>query len=242
MKIICVIPARYKSSRFPGKPLVDINGKPMVWWTYNQALKVKDFNSVYIATEDKRIENVCHEYGMNVVMTADNHATGTDRVGEVAEKIKADLYINVQGDEPLIEPEVIAEVIKPFYANPDLQVSNLMSKIDNPIDALNWTVPKVITNRDNIGIFITRSAAPFPKGRLDYSFYKQMGIYGFTPEALHFFCNSPRGKQEEIEDVELLRFIESYYKIQFVEVKTNSVAVDTPEDLEKVNKIFKNNN
>lgn len=212
----------------------------MIWWTYQQASKVDAFDGVYIATDDSRIESVCKEFGMKVIMTADNHETGTDRVGEVAGKISADLYVNVQGDEPLIEPETIAKVIEPFYTNPLLQVSNLMSKIHNPVDALNCTIPKVITNNDNVGIFITRSASPYPKEKLDYYFYKQLGIYAFTPKSLEFFCKSPRGKQEEIEGIELLRFIESYYRIQFVEVETQSVAVDTPSDLIKVREIMEN--
>lgn len=239
MKIVGVIPARYKSSRFEGKPLADICGKPMIWWVYQQAIKVKQFESVYVATEDERIENACEKFGVNVIMTSDEHKTGTDRIGEVARKIKADLYVNIQGDEPMIEPETIIEAIKPFYDNKELQVSNLMTVIKDPVDVVNSTVPKVITNKDGIGIYLTRSAAPYPKGSIDYSYYKQVCVYGFTPEALEFYCNSPRGKVESIEDIEILRFIESGYKVQFIEVDSDTVAVDTPNDLKKVRKIMK---
>ena len=114
MKIIGVIPARYKSSRFPGKPLVDICGKPMIYWVYRQAMKVKEFNEVYIATDDERIRAACDQYGMKVIMTSDKHNTGSDRVAEVAEKTDGDLYVNVQGDEPVINPEMIREVISIF--------------------------------------------------------------------------------------------------------------------------------
>lgn len=238
MKIIGVIPARFKSSRFEGKPLADICGKPMIWWVYQQAIKVKEFEAVYVATEDERIKNACEELGVNVIMTSDEHQTGTDRIGEVARKIKADLYVNIQGDEPMIEPETIVEAIKPFYDNEELQVSNLMTVIQDPVDVVNFTVPKVITNKDGIGIYLTRSAAPYPKGSIDYSYYKQVCVYGFTPEALEFYCNSPRGKVESIEDIEILRFIESGYKVQFIEVDSDTVAVDTPNDLEKVRKIM----
>lgn len=238
MKIIGVIPARFKSSRFEGKPLADICGKPMIWWVYQQAIKVKEFEAVYVATEDERIKSACEELGVNVIMTSDEHKTGTDRIGEVARKIKADLYVNIQGDEPMIEPETIVEAIKPFYDNEELQVSNLMTVIQDPVDVVNFTVPKVITNKDGIGIYLTRSAAPYPKGSIDYSYYKQVCVYGFTPEALEFFCNSPRGKVESIEDIEILRFIESGYKVQFIEVDSDTVAVDTPNDLEKVRKIM----
>ncbi len=238
MKIIGVIPARYKSSRFEGKPLADICGKPMIWWVYQQAIKVKEFEDVYVATEDERIKVACEKLGINVIMTSDEHKTGTDRIGEVARKIKADLYVNIQGDEPMIEPETIVEAIKPFYDNEELQVSNLMTVIKDPVDVVNFTVPKVITNKDGIGIYLTRSAAPYPKGSIDYSYYKQVCVYGFTPEALDFYCNSPRGKVESIEDIEILRFIESGYKVQFIEVDSDTVAVDTPNDLEKVRKIM----
>jgi len=238
MKIIGVIPARYKSSRFEGKPLAVICGKPMIWWVYNQAVKVNEFNAVYVATDDEKIRATCEKYNINVIMTSDEHKTGTDRIGEVARKIPADLYVNIQGDEPMIEPETILEAIKPFFKNSDLQVSNLMTVINDPVDVVNFTIPKVITNNDGIGIYLTRSAAPYPKGNIDYCYYKQVCVYGFKPEALQFYCMSPRGKIESIEDIEILRFIENGYKVQFIEVDSATVAVDTPNDLEKVRKIM----
>jgi 3-deoxy-manno-octulosonate cytidylyltransferase (CMP-KDO synthetase) len=239
MKIVGVIPARYKSSRFEGKPLAIIQGKPMIWWVYQQAIKVKEFQTVYVATEDERIKIACEDLGINVIMTSDQHKTGTDRVGEVAKKIKADLYVNIQGDEPMIESRIIIEAIKPFFNNKELQVSNLMTIIRDHVDILNFTIPKVITNKEGIGIYVTRSAAPYPKGSIDFSFYKQVGVYGFTAQALDFYCSNPRGKLESIEDIEILRFIENGYKVQFIEVNSDTVAVDTPNDLEKVRKKLK---
>lgn len=246
MKIIGVIPARYKSSRFEGKPLADIAGKPMIWWVYNQCKKVDLFTEVYVATDDKRIEKVCKEHSIKVVMTSDKHPTGTDRIGEVAEKIPADLYVNIQGDEPLIEPETIRKAIEPFLTDSTLQISNLMTKIKDPVDVVNFTVPKVITNKENIGIYLTRSTAPYPKGSITYSYYKQVCVYGFKPEALKFYCEYGKkygkAKIEAIEDIEILRFIENGYKIQYIEVDSNTIAVDTKNDLEKVNKYIRDNN
>lgn len=239
MKIIGVIPARYKSTRFPGKPLADICGKPMIWWVYQQAKKVKEFTEIYVATESEKIEDVCVNLGMNVIMTADTHPTGTDRIGEVARRIPADLYVNIQGDEPMIEPETIRQAILPFFSNPDLKISNLMTAITDPVDVVNFTVPKVITNKDNVGIYLTRSTAPYPKGCINYKYYKQVCVYGFKPEALDFYCNSERGKIEKIEDIEILRFIEAGWKVQYIEVNSETVAVDTPNDLKKVNEIMK---
>ncbi len=239
MKIIGVIPARYKSSRFPGKPLADICGKPMIWWVYQQAKKVKEFSEVYVATESEIIKEACEKLNINVVMTADTHPTGTDRVGEVARKIPADLYVNIQGDEPMIEPETIRKAIKPFFENPDLQVSNLMTTIKDPVDVVNFTIPKVIAAKDGRGVYLTRSPAPYPKGSIDYKYYKQVCVYGFTPQALDFYCRSERGKIEKIEDIEILRFIEAGWKVQYIEVESETVAVDTAKDLEKVNRIMK---
>ncbi len=239
MKVIGIIPARYQSSRFPGKPLADIEGKPMIWWVYQQAKKVRDFAEVYVATDSKEILHTCQDLGIIVMMTSDKHKTGTDRIGEVARRIEADLYVNIQGDEPLIEPETIQKAIEPFYDNKELQITNLMTKIKDPVDVVNFTVPKVITNRENIGVYLTRSCAPYPKGKIDYSYYKQVCVYGFKSEALEFYCNSKRGKIEEIEDIEILRFIENGYKVQYVEVESDTVAVDTQNDLERVRQILR---
>ena len=242
MKIIGVIPARYKSSRFPGKPLADICGKPMVWWVYQQCLKVDDFDAVYVATDDEKIYRECKKLDIDVIMTSDKHITGTDRIGEVARKVEADLFVNIQGDEPLIEPETIKAAIRPFYEDINLQITNLMTRINDPVDVVNFTVPKVITNREGIGIYLTRSTAPYPKGKIDYKYYKQVCVYGFRPEALKFYCEYGekygKAKVEEIEDIEILRFIENGFKVQFIEVDSESIAVDTQKDLERIKKVI----
>ncbi len=241
MKVICVIPARYHSTRFEGKPLADICGRPMLWWVYRQCERVEDFSGVYVATDDMRIAKVCESFGMKAIMTSAEHMTGTDRVGEAAMNLGADLIVNVQGDEPLLEPDTIKAAIRPFYADSDLQVSNLMTRIKNPIDAANHNVPKVITNRENVGVYLTRAAAPYPAGRIDFGYYKQVCVYCFRPGALGFYCSYGakygRAKLEGIEDIEILRFIENGFKVQYIEVETDSVAVDTPNDLERVRKI-----
>ena len=138
----------------------------------------------------------------------------------------------------MIEPETINKAVYPFFENPDLQITNLMTKIKDPVDVVNFTVPKVITNADNIGVYLTRSTAPYPKGSEAYSYYKQVCVYGFKPEALQFYCSSPRGKIESIEDIEILRFIEAGYRVQYIEVDSETVAVDTQNDLEKVNRLI----
>ncbi|MBS7397706.1 MAG: 3-deoxy-manno-octulosonate cytidylyltransferase, partial [Ruminiclostridium sp.] len=195
----------------------------------------------YIATDDQRIMDAAEEFGMKAIMTSDKHKTGTDRIGEVAEKIPADLYVNIQGDEPMIEPETIRKAITPFYDDPSLEITNLMTKIHDPVDVVNFTVPKVIVNKDNIGVYLTRSTAPYPKGSIDYSYYKQVCVYGFKPETLKFYCDYGKkygkARVEAIEDIEILRFIENGYKVQYVEVDSCTVAVDTQNDLEKVRRL-----
>ena len=248
MKIIAVIPARYQSSRFEGKPLAEICGKLMIERVYLQAKKVKEFAEVYVATDDKRIYSACMNRNIQAIMTSTSHRTGTDRIGEVAEKIPADLYVNIQGDEPLIEPETIRKAILPFIENPntDIEVTNLMTEIHDPVDLINFTVPKVIASEDGRGLYLTRSAAPFPKGNIDAKYYKQVCVYGFTPKALKFYCNYGKkygkAKIEAIEDIEILRFIENGYRVQFIEVDSQTIAVDTPNDLNRVIQYIKDNN
>lgn len=240
MKIIAVIPARYESSRFQGKPLADICGKLMIERVYAQVKKVPEFDEVVVATDDQRIFDACEQRGVKVVMTSTLHRTGTDRVGEVAEKIPADLYVNVQGDEPLIEPDIIRLTLKPFLENPDtkVQMVSLMSPITEPADLANPTVCKVLTNKEGRCIYITRAVAPFPKGATAVQYYKALGLFCYTPDALKFFCDYGRkygkAKLEAIEDIESLRLVENGYYIQFLEAQSSSLAVDTPKDLQRV--------
>jgi len=240
MKIICVIPARYKSSRFPGKSLADIYGKPMIWWVYQQASKVDKIDQVYIATDDDRIEKVCHELKMNVIMTSENHRTGTDRVGEVARKIEADLYVNVQGDEPLILPETIEKAINFFEENKSIKVINCMTEIKEMADLIDTSVPKVVVNKNNKAIFLSRLPIPYPKSRKGLKYFKQVCVYCFTPKALETFCRlSNKGPAEEAEDIELLRFIENDIPVYMVEVEQDTIGVDTPNDLELARQLIK---
>lgn len=240
MKIIAVIPARYQSSRFEGKPLAEICGKLMIQRVYERAIQVKEFSEVYVATDDDRIYSACMERGVKVIMTSCKHRTGTDRIGEVASKIFADIYVNIQGDEPLIEPATIRQAILPFLekTNTDIEVTNLMTVIKDPVDLINFTVPKVIASNDGRGIYLTRSAAPFPKGSIDTKYYKQVCVYGFTPAALKFYCEYGekygKAKVEAVEDIEILRFIENGYRVQYVEVDSDTIAVDTENDLQRV--------
>ena len=160
MKIIGVIPARYKSSRFPGKPLVEICGKPMIYWVYHQAMKVKELNEIYVATDDERIRAACEKYNMNVKMTKDTHQTGSDRVAEVAEHTDGDLYINIQGDEPVINPEMIREVISIFTEDESVYFGSLKKEITDPDEIRATSTVKVVTNDMGDAMYFSRSVIP----------------------------------------------------------------------------------
>ncbi|MGN1306022.1 MAG: cytidylyltransferase domain-containing protein, partial [Oscillospiraceae bacterium] len=176
MKIIGVIPARYESSRFPGKPLADICGKPMIWWVYNQALKVKRFDAVYVATDDERIESVCKELDINVIMTSDKHKSGTDRAAEVAEKVEGDLFVIVMGDEPLVSPDDIQSLIDKASEG-ESDVVMLCTTFKNGVDIVNTTTIKLAINDNNELIYMSRQPIPYPKACLDYEYYKNVGAY-----------------------------------------------------------------
>lgn len=234
MKIIGVIPARYQSSRFPGKPLAEINGRPMIWWVYHQAIKVAAFNEVYVATDSKQIYDVCKEYGMNVLMTSDAHQTGTDRLGEVAEKIDADFYVNIQGDEPLIEPETINQIVSYKIGHPETAVINTMTPLHEDEDVMTDTIVKGVAAENGDLLYLSRSPVPYPKRGQRVNYYKHLGLYGLTRESLLFFAKAKRTRNETIEDVEMLRFLESGYRIKIVEVSSRTIGVDRPEDILKV--------
>ena len=238
MKVIAIIPARYKSSRFPGKPLADICGKPMIWWVYNQVKKVKEIDEVYVATDDTRIEDVCKKESIPCVMTRDDHSSSTARVYEVACKIESDLYIVINGDEPLIDPEVIRAIIPAEKPTEEMYVANLMTVIKKPSEVVDFTNIKVVTDSESNALFMSRSPIPYPKAYIDYDYYKHVGVLIYTKSALKFFVETPKGFNEKVEDVNELRFIEHGIKLKMIEVEANSLSVDTPKDLEHVKEVI----
>ena len=242
MKIVAVIPARYKSTRFEGKPLVDICGKPMLWWVYQEAKKVEEYSQVIVATEDERIVKVCDELGMKVMLTSDKHPTGTDRVAEVAQKIEADLYVIIMGDEPLIEAKDERELIKAISNVDDADAIMLTEKFKNPVDVVNTTTIKLAINQRNELIFMSRAAIPYPKAAIGYSYYKNIGCYALRKSALDFFLRTEPGCIEQAEEIELLRLLENRKKVLTVLVDSESMAVDTPKDLERIRRVMSERN
>ncbi len=239
MRIVGIIPARYESTRFPGKPLALICGKPMIYWVYQQVLKVEGLDDVMVATDSDKIQTECDKYGIKVVMTASTHQTGTDRLGEVAQKVEADLYVNIQGDEPMIEPETIQSVIDYYKNHPETQIINTKTLLRVDDDVNSDTIVKVVSADNGDGLYLSRSRVPYPKKGQAVDYYKHLGLYGISRDALLFFANAERTTIEKIEDIEMMRFFENGYRIKFVTVRSSTIGVDRPEDIEKVEKAMK---
>ncbi len=239
LKIIGVIPARYKSSRFPGKPLVDICGKPMIWWVYQQAMKVHEFDKVYVATDDERIKAACDEHNMNVIMTSDRHQTGSDRVAEVASKVDGDLFINIQGDEPVINPEMIQEVISIFFEDETVTFGSLKKEITDPKEIRAASTVKVVTDQKGDAMYFSRSVIPsnIKDGQMARVF-RHVGIYAYKREFLEAFSKMTQTELELGEGIEPLRAMERGYKMRLKETKHSSIGVDLPEHIEKVERVI----
>tara|TARA_B100000575_G_C23045822_1_gene601990 strand:- start:393 stop:1130 length:738 start_codon:yes stop_codon:yes gene_type:complete len=240
-KGIVVIPARYKSSRFPGKPLAILDGKPLVKHVYDLCVQAVGKDKTFIATDAQEIQEVVKEFGGNCIMTSESNLTGTDRIAEVARKLKYDFYINVQGDEPFINHEDIKAIFS-IMENDDSNVLNCYCEIRS--DEMNdYSVPKVVFSDKNDLIYISRGDIPFNKNGMGSPKYKQVCIYGFNHQHLREFSNC-KSKMfiEANEDIEIIRFLELGIKVKMVKVKNVSIAVDTPEDLIIAEKFIKSIN
>jgi 3-deoxy-manno-octulosonate cytidylyltransferase (CMP-KDO synthetase) len=236
MRAVVLIPARFKSTRYPGKPLVPLLGKPMVLWVAELSAKAVGAENVYVATEDQRIADVVTAAGFNAVMTTDACLTGTDRLAEAALQVKADIYINVQGDEPLVNPVDICKAIDAKRANMSAIINGYswISDNENPASV---NIPKVITTENNKLIYMSRQALPAFKDPkcAPTGYKKQVCIYAFTAEELAMFKSFGRKSELEFsEDIEILRFLELGKTIEMYETQPGSLAVDIPEDVAPV--------
>lgn len=238
MKVIGVIPARYSSTRVPGKPLADICGYPMVWWVYQQAKQVTEIDDIVVATDDEKVMKVCQKYDMKAMMTSWEHTTPTSRIYEVSTKTDGSLYAFISGDEPLIEPEALSKVISDAREN-GFDVTNAMSKIRTAPEVIDSTNIKVTVGTRGTLLYTTRSPIPFPKGGLQFNYMKFVGISVYSKKALKLFNDTPRSQIETIEECDLMRFIDKGMDVKMVEVECRSISVDTQKDLEMVRKIMK---
>jgi len=231
---LIVIPARYQSSRFPGKPLADIHGKSMLRRVWEKCVQVVKPDNIIVATDDERIRSHCLGNDIQVEMTSSSCLTGTDRLYEVALKRKSDIYINVQGDEPLVSPNDIKAVIDASQNEPEITF-NAMCQINEEVDFRSPNIPKVVTQKDCRLLYMSRAPIPTNKKLKFEKAMKQVCIYAYPRDVLIAFGSlKEKTPLESIEDIEMLRLLELGYKVKMIEVSGSSVAVDTPNDLEKV--------
>ena len=239
MKFIGIIPARYASTRFPGKPLADICGKPMIWWVYNKVKESKFLEQVIVALDDYRIAEICDKFNIPYILTKDNHPEHISRIHEVSEKITSEFYVCVNGDEPLISSKCIDEVLRSVKES-DYFVGARRKLLDHAETIDSVTIKVEISENDRC-IYLSRTPIPFPKGTLLFKYYKYVGIECFSKLALDFFVKTRQGVLEKIEDIDHLRFLENGKVLKFIEVDSESISVDTYKDLEKVRKIIISN-
>ena len=239
MKLIGVIPARYASTRMPGKPLADILGKPMIWWVYQEAKKCKKLDDVFIATDDERIAEACRTYGMEYCMTSPDHDTPTGRIWEVSTKVEADLYLQIMGDEPLINVKAFDLILPDTLPEDPYYVAVLTNRMEHPADVIDFSNQKVVTNAAREILMISRSPIPYPKGTLDFEYEKVTGIQLYSRRALAFYHETPKSILEKAEENDMMRFVENAHKVHAIVSPYKTVSVDTPKDLALVSEILK---
>ena len=249
MQVIGIIPARYASTRFPGKPLAEIGGTSMIQRVYERAVKAKLLTDVVIATDDDRIFTAAEEFGARVVMTSPDHQSGTDRCREVLDLLpeKYDLVVNIQGDEPFIDPEQIQQIIQCFY-DENTEIATLVKLITDNEELFNHNKPKVLIDDDDFAIYFSRRALPYIKDVdknewvNEFNFYKHIGMYAYKTEILKEISQLKPSRLEKAESLEQLRWIESGYKIKTSITEIESISIDLPEDIDRLpESIFEEN-
>lgn len=236
-KTVIVIPARYQSSRLPGKPLIDINGKPMLQHVLEAAHKVRGVNDIVVATDDDRIVNAVQAWGYNAVMTSVNHQSGTDRLIEVSHTIDADIYVNLQGDEPLINTEDVSALVELMQQQPEIECASMCHVIsDDKVDDINSV--KVVLSRDNTALYFSRSTIPFKRENTAIPYYKHVGVYAYRSSLLRDYPIVEKDSLELTESLEQLRLLYEGKKIHMLKVQHAYPGVDTKDCVEKVRQIL----
>jgi 3-deoxy-manno-octulosonate cytidylyltransferase (CMP-KDO synthetase) len=246
MRVIGVIPARYSSQRLPAKPLVDLLGKTMVQRVYEQAIKAERLDQVVVATDDDRIAKVVRSFGGHVVLTSPDIKSGSDRVAAVAQQIQGDIYLNIQGDEPLIAPEMIDQAACVLLEDPLANVGTLAKKIESSADLINPSVVKVILDKNSYALYFSRSAIPHVRDEIDparwlgrASFLKHIGLYVFRKDFLIRFSAMSESSLEQSEKLEQLRILENGYRIKVGLTQHDSIPVDTHADVDRILEIMR---
>jgi len=253
VRVVGIIPARYEAVRLPGKVLADIAGRPMIEHVYQRASQAQSLDQLLVATDDERIAQVVRDFGGRAVMTSPQHKSGSDRIAEVAAKLECDVVVNIQGDEPLIEPAAIDALTRPFATVPELRMSTLATRLEDYSNQLKPSVVKVVVDKEGFALYFSR--APIPHFRLDSSAewpdnrprqhpqsglwpLRHLGLYAYTRPTLLWLSSLPQTPLEVTEGLEQLRALENGCRIKVVEVEYQSISVDTPEDLELVQRMM----
>lgn len=240
-KVIVVIPSRYGSTRLPGKPLVQLAGKPMVQHVYERAKRAQTVHRVIVATDDQRIMDAVAAFGGEARMTRSDHRTGTERIAEVAVHEPGDVFVNVQGDEPLIDPVAIDTAVGALLEEPQAQVSTVATPIRHAGDIMDPNVVKTVLDFDGNALYFSRAPIPWIRDtqqKVHVNYWKHLGLYVFQREALLEFPTLPQGELERIEQLEQLRWLENGWKIRVAEVVHDAVSVDVPQDVARVEKLM----
>ncbi|MDP3790347.1 MAG: 3-deoxy-manno-octulosonate cytidylyltransferase [Candidatus Omnitrophota bacterium] len=238
MNVIGVIPARFSSARFAGKVLADLGGKPVVQHVWENARKSKMLDDLIIATDDERVLKAAENFGAKAVYTSPDQPSGSDRLIEVVNPLDVKVVVNVQGDEPMIRPEMIDDLARAVLDNKDVYMATLAKKIEDKTEISNPNVVKVVRDKNGFALYFSRSIIPYPRYDTISAYYKHIGLYAYTKDFLFQFKNLPKSYLEMTEGLEQLRVLESGYKIKVIETKFDTVGIDTPEDLEKARAII----
>jgi len=239
--VVIVIPARYGATRLPGKPLVSLAGQPMIQRVYERAKLAARAHRVIVATDDERILKAVESFGGDARMTRPDHRTGTERVAEVAAQEKGDVFVNVQGDEPLLDPAAVDAAIDALLEEPAASIATVATPIKTPADIMDPNVVKTVLDFDNNGLYFSRAPIPWVRdtaSKIQVRHLKHLGLYVFQRDALLEYPTLPQGELERIEQLEQLRWLENGWKIRVAEVEHDAVSVDVPEDVARVEKLL----
>ena len=237
MDVIGVIPARYSSTRFKGKVLADIMGKPMLQHVWERARASKILDDLIIACDDQIIQKAAAEFGAKAVMTSKEHASGTDRISEVVNPLDVKVVVNIQGDEPLVNPMMIDSVARALLGDASLNMATIMKKIVDPAEISDPNVVKVVVGKNDLALYFSRAPIPYLASNSEVkeaTYYKHIGLYAYTKDFLFTYKNLPVSALERTEKLEQLRVLAEGFKIKVIETKFDTISVDTPEDLERL--------
>jgi 3-deoxy-manno-octulosonate cytidylyltransferase (CMP-KDO synthetase) len=240
-RFVVVIPARYGSTRLPGKPLVTLAGKPMIQRVYERARMARRADRVIVATDDERIVKAVETFGGEARMTRPDHRTGTERVAEVAAHVEGEVFVNVQGDEPLLDPGAIDAAVNTLLEEPAASVATVATPIKTPADIMDPNVVKTVLDFDGNALYFSRAPIPWVRdtaGKVQIRHLKHLGLYAFRRDALLEYPTLPQGELERVEQLEQLRWLENGWKIRVAEVEHDAVSVDIPEDVARVEKLL----